>query len=141
MDGIGGARERLRRHRAGEPHPAGQRDRLPAAGGIGVDPLPRGGAAVVRVIAVLAPHSSTKTSRCGSIPASSSQNSRRCSRTSGLSWSQARDLLLARQPQPAQGAGDGGETARGAEVLAALLERGIGPVSDQLAEPLEVLGL
>ena len=52
----------------------------------------------------------------------------------------ARDLLLARQPQLAQGAGDGGEAARGAEVPATLIQRGIGPVSDELAEPLEVLG-
>ena len=52
----------------------------------------------------------------------------------------ARDLLLARQPQPEKGPADGGETARGAEVPTTLLERGIGPVSDQLAEPLEVLG-
>src|SRR5262249_55701490 len=50
----------------------------------------------------------------------------------------ARDLLLARQPQLAQGAGDGHGTARGAEMLAAFLERGIGPLSDQLAEPLQV---
>ena len=40
---------------------------------------PTGARPYVRVIAVLAPHSSTKTSRRGSTPASPSQNSRRCS--------------------------------------------------------------
>ena len=88
----------------------------------------------------MAPHSSTKTSRRGSTPASSSQNSRRCSWTSGRSCScGAGDLLLARQPQLAQGARDGHGAARGAEPLAAFLERGIGLLSDQLAEPLQVL--
>ena len=52
----------------------------------------------------------------------------------------ARDLLLARQTQPAEGARDGHEAARGAEPLAAFLEGGIGLLSDQLAEPLPVLG-
>src|SRR4051794_25660980 len=75
------------------------------------------------------------------MPASASQNSRRRSWTSGaVLLTGARDLLLARQPQPGEGAGDGGEAARGAEVLTTLLERGIGPVADELAESLEVLG-
>src|SRR6185312_16803506 len=51
----------------------------------------------------------------------------------------ARDLLLARQPHLAQGAGDGHGAARGADVMAAFLERGVGPLPDQLAEPLPVL--
>jgi hypothetical protein len=51
----------------------------------------------------------------------------------------ARDFLLARPPQLAEGARDGHGAARGAEVRAALLERGIGLLSDELAEPLEIL--
>src|SRR5262249_62099240 len=51
----------------------------------------------------------------------------------------ARDLLLARQPELAQGAGDGHGAARGAEVPAAFLERGIGLLSDQLPEAIPVL--
>ena len=89
---------------------------------------------------MLAPHSSTKTSRRGSIPASSSQNSRRCSWTSGRSCSAARGTFFLRgSPSLLQGARDGHEAARGAEPLAAFLERGIGLLSDQLAEPLQVL--
>ena len=89
---------------------------------------------------MLAPHSSTKTSRRGSTPASS------CAEFPPLLLDVrtilllgARDLLLARQPQPAQGARDRHEAAGDAEPLAALLERGIGLLSDQLAEPLQVL--
>ena len=52
----------------------------------------------------------------------------------------ARDFLLARQPQPAQGTRDRHGAAGGAEPLAALLEGGIGLLSDQLAESLQVLG-
>src|SRR4051794_23701348 len=48
-------------------------------------------------------------------------------------------LLLARQAQLAEGAREGHEAARGAEVRAALLERGIGPLPDERAEPPEVL--
>ena len=86
---------------------ADQRNRLPSTPVSWPGSSPSGATVESRVIAVLAPHSSTKTSRSRSVPASCWQNSRRSRPDLGtiLLTGAGALLLLAVQPQLTQARG------------------------------------
>ena len=91
-------------------------------------------------MAVLAPHSSTKTSRsrvhAGELLAEFAPLLLDLRAVLLLGTGH---LLLAWQPQLSQGARDGHQAAREAEPLAAFLERGVGLLADQFPKPLQIL--
>ena len=137
---IGGAREGQRRRHSGQADPAGERDRIPVAGGIGVDPLTHWGTAVgprhrrvgpafVHEDQPVRVHAGQGLTEC--LPSLLDL------RADPARWRAGPSSCAATPACP--GRDDGHDAASDAEALAQFLERRIGLLADQLAEPLQVL--